>query len=183
MTGRSARLPTVIVRPGIPNAATTSIFSGIVREPLNGQVANVEIPMDLKHPVISHRTVIESLIKLHNTDEETFEHHGFGVDRAANLFATPVTLNDLYQHASEVAKENGIKKFGKVHVEINDELSSIVGSMLSDVECEIATALRLPGRNATAKDMVNAYAEDFLGIKLKDSGNKILHSLKLVLLV
>ena len=172
LTGRSARLPTVIVRPGIPNAATTSIFSGIVREPLNGQVANVEIPMDLKHPVISHRTVIESLIKLHNTDEETFEHHGFGVDRAANLFATPVTLNDLYQHASEVAKENGIKKFGKVNVEINDELSSIVGSMLSDVECEIATALRLPGRNATAKDMVNAYAEDFLGIKLKDRGNE-----------
>ena len=53
-----------------------------------------------------------------------------------------------------MAKENGIKKFGKVNVEINDELSSIVGSMLSDVECEIATALRLPGRNATAKDIV-----------------------------
>lgn len=28
--------PTVIVRPGRPNAATTSCFSGIVREPLAG---------------------------------------------------------------------------------------------------------------------------------------------------
>ena len=171
LTGRSARLPTVIVRPGMPNAATTSIFSGIVREPLNGQDAKVEIPMDLKHPVISHRTVIESLIKLHNTEEKTFEDYGFGVDRAANLFATPVTLNDLYQNASEVAKDNGLK-FGTAHVEINEELSSIVGSMLSDVECEIATAIDLPGRNATVKDMVDAYAEDFLGIQSNSSENR-----------
>ena len=77
-----------------------------------------------------------------------------------------------------MAKENGIKKFGKVHVKINDELSSIVGSMLSDVECQIATALDLPGRNATAKDMVNAYAEDFLGIKLKYGENKKMIFLK-----
>ena len=35
--GRGVRLPSVIVRAGEPNAATTSCFSSVVREPLAGQ--------------------------------------------------------------------------------------------------------------------------------------------------
>src|SRR5687767_3225224 len=35
--GRSVRLPTVIVRPGKPNAAASSWASGMFREPLNGE--------------------------------------------------------------------------------------------------------------------------------------------------
>ena len=34
--GRSARLMTVTVRPGRPNGAASSFFSGIIREPLAG---------------------------------------------------------------------------------------------------------------------------------------------------
>ena len=34
--GRACRLPSVIVRAGAPNAATTSCFSGVIREPLAG---------------------------------------------------------------------------------------------------------------------------------------------------
>ncbi|MCL4171172.1 UNVERIFIED_CONTAM: hypothetical protein GTU68_064983, partial [Idotea baltica] len=37
--GLSIRLPTICVRPGKPNAAASSFFSGIIREPLNGQEA------------------------------------------------------------------------------------------------------------------------------------------------
>ena len=41
--GRGARLPTVVVRAGAPNAATTSCFSGVVREPLAGVEAVMPI--------------------------------------------------------------------------------------------------------------------------------------------
>ena len=34
--GRTARLPTVIIRPGRPNAAASSFASGLFREPLSG---------------------------------------------------------------------------------------------------------------------------------------------------
>jgi D-erythronate 2-dehydrogenase len=34
--GRSVRLPTIVVRPGKPNAAASSFASGIIREPLAG---------------------------------------------------------------------------------------------------------------------------------------------------
>lgn len=40
--GRACRLPTVIVRAGEPNAATTGCFSSIVREPLAGTNVCVE---------------------------------------------------------------------------------------------------------------------------------------------
>ena len=37
--GISIRLPTICVRPGKPNLAASGFFSGIIREPLNGQEA------------------------------------------------------------------------------------------------------------------------------------------------
>jgi hypothetical protein len=36
---RVARLPTISVRPGLPNQAASSFASGIIREPLNGQAS------------------------------------------------------------------------------------------------------------------------------------------------
>ena len=36
--GRGVRLPTVLVRAGAPNAATTGCFSAVVREPLAGSL-------------------------------------------------------------------------------------------------------------------------------------------------
>ena len=42
--GRALRLPTISVRPGKPNAALSSFASGIIREPLNGQIAVCPVP-------------------------------------------------------------------------------------------------------------------------------------------
>ncbi|WP_425092817.1 D-erythronate dehydrogenase [Tropicimonas sp. S265A] len=42
--GTSVRLPTVSIRPGAPNAAASGFLSGILREPLAGQTA--ELPVD-----------------------------------------------------------------------------------------------------------------------------------------
>src|SRR3546814_3564080 len=45
--GRSARLPTVIVRPGKPNAAAYSFVSGLFREPLNGETFRIPVPDEI----------------------------------------------------------------------------------------------------------------------------------------
>ena len=47
--GLSIRLPTICVRPGKPNLAASSFFSGIIREPLNGQEALLPVPRDVRH--------------------------------------------------------------------------------------------------------------------------------------
>jgi len=67
--GRSVRLPTVIVRPGKPNAAASSWASGMFREPLNGETCALPIRRDQCQPMTGYRTVIESFIALHEVPE------------------------------------------------------------------------------------------------------------------
>ncbi|MBW4706478.1 SDR family oxidoreductase [Roseobacter sp. YSTF-M11] len=47
--GLSLRLPTICVRPGKPNLAASSFFSGIIREPLNGQKAILPVDDSVRH--------------------------------------------------------------------------------------------------------------------------------------
>ncbi|WP_435140773.1 D-erythronate dehydrogenase [Pseudopelagicola sp. nBUS_19] len=47
--GLSLRLPTITVRPGKANKAASSCFSGIIREPLNGQEAILPLPDTTEH--------------------------------------------------------------------------------------------------------------------------------------
>ena len=47
--GVSIRLPTICVRPGKPNLAASGFFSGIIREPLNGQEAILPVDTDVRH--------------------------------------------------------------------------------------------------------------------------------------
>jgi len=56
MDGISLRLPTIGVRPGKPNAAASSCFSGIIREPLNGEEAILPLPEETVHIHASPRS-------------------------------------------------------------------------------------------------------------------------------
>src|SRR4051794_5034207 len=60
--GRSARLPTVIVRPGKPNAAASSWASGMFREPLNGEPCQLPVRRGQSPPMNRYRTRIGSLL-------------------------------------------------------------------------------------------------------------------------
>ncbi len=44
----SLRLPTIVIRPGTPNAAASSFLSSILREPLNGAPANLPVARDTR---------------------------------------------------------------------------------------------------------------------------------------
>ena len=82
--GRSARLPTVIIRPGKPNAAASSWASGMFREPLNGETCELPVHRDQPHPMTGFRTVVDSFIALHEVPEERL-----GDDRAYGLPCAP----------------------------------------------------------------------------------------------
>ena len=66
----------MLVRPGAPNAATTSCYSGVVREPLAGAVKTLPLALDLVHPVASHRTVCKCLVTLAETSAADLAAHG-----------------------------------------------------------------------------------------------------------
>lgn len=60
--GRSLRLPTVVVRPGKPNAATSSFASSIIREPLQGKPAVCPVAPETELWIQSPRKVIGNII-------------------------------------------------------------------------------------------------------------------------
>jgi len=64
--GRVIRLPTVVVRPGKPNAAASSFASSIVREPMQGEEAICPVEAGMPIWIMSPRAAIKNLIHAHD---------------------------------------------------------------------------------------------------------------------
>lgn len=62
LDGVGIRLPTICVRPGKPNKAASGFFSGIIREPLNGQEAVLPVPETVRHWHASPRAAVGFLL-------------------------------------------------------------------------------------------------------------------------
>lgn len=89
LDGRSARLMTVTVRPGRPNAAASGFLSSIIREPLNGQDAVCPVPTDTLVALASPQRTIEGLLK---AAESTADAWG---RTAVNLPALTVKVSEM----------------------------------------------------------------------------------------
>ncbi|MGH8672364.1 MAG: D-erythronate dehydrogenase, partial [Burkholderiales bacterium] len=80
LDGRSLRLPTIVVRPGKPNLASTAFASGMFREPLNGAVCECPVDDSIELWILSPRQVIESFLHAHDLSASAW-----GTSRALNL--------------------------------------------------------------------------------------------------
>ena len=60
--GLVLRLPTIVIRPGRPNAAASSFASSILREPLNGEEAICPVPTTLEMFVMSPGKVVDAMV-------------------------------------------------------------------------------------------------------------------------
>ena len=101
--GRTARLPTVIIRPGKPNAAASSWASGMFREPLKGEVCRLPVRRSQPHPMTGFNTVVESFIFLHELPEGKL-----GDDRGFCLPAHQVTPEKAELVLTEIASVHGL---------------------------------------------------------------------------
>ncbi len=153
--GRSVRLPTVIVRPGKPNAAASSWASGMFREPLNGEACNLPIRRDQPHPMTGYRTVIDSFIALSEVDEAKL-----GKDRAYVLPAHRVTPQIAEKVIAEVAAERGIT-LGPIVEAFDARIQGIVDNWPQQVDGSRAIEIGLP-RPPELKVIVEQYVADFM---------------------
>jgi nucleoside-diphosphate-sugar epimerase len=94
----SLRLPTVIVRPGRPNKAASSFFSGIVREPLLGLDTELPVGDDFAVWVCSPRRAVDWL--LHAAAMDTSK---LGLDRSIDPPGISTTVAHLLQALDEVS--------------------------------------------------------------------------------
>lgn len=154
--GRSARLPTVIIRPGKPNAAASGWASGMFREPLNGEPCHLPVRRDQCHPMTGYRTVVESLIALHEVPPGRLSD-----DRAIGLPAHRVTPRLAETVLREIAEERGLR-LGPITDGFNARIQGIVDHWPVAVDGTRAVALGLP-QPPTLKAIVEQYLEDFGG--------------------
>jgi nucleoside-diphosphate-sugar epimerase len=96
--GRAARLMTVTVRPGRPNGAASSFFSGIIREPLAGVESVCPVSPDVSHPMSSPTRTVEGLIAVYEASREQF-----GGRAALNLPGLNVRVSDMLDALEQVA--------------------------------------------------------------------------------
>lgn len=96
--GRAARLMTVTVRPGKPNGAASSFFSGIIREPLAGLDAICPVSDEVTHPMSSPANTVAGLIAVFEASREAF-----GGRLALNLPGLNLRVRDMLDALEEVA--------------------------------------------------------------------------------
>ncbi|MFE1312620.1 D-erythronate dehydrogenase [Streptomyces sp. NPDC058755] len=102
LDGRVARLMTVAVRPGRPNAAASGFLSGIVREPLAGLPATCPVRPDLRVALASPRRTIQGILRIAEAER------GVGPGRLegqapVNLPALTVTVAEMLATLRNVA--------------------------------------------------------------------------------
>lgn len=149
--GRSARLMTVTVRPGKPNGAASSFFSGIIREPLAGVATTCPVDPEVSHPVSSPANTVQGLITVFEASREAL-----GGRLALNLPGLNVRVGEMLQALEEVA---GPQVRRRVRFERDERIAGIVAGWARGASAERALALGLRP-DTSFKAIVEQYIAD-----------------------
>jgi nucleoside-diphosphate-sugar epimerase len=133
--GRSARLMTVVVRPGRPNGAASGFLSSIIREPLNGQGVVCPVAPETMVALGSTARAIEGLITVAEVSRDAL------IGRTAlNLPAVTVSVNEMLDSLEAVA---GKSARGLVRFEPDAAITRIVSTWPPVIDSSRAQRLGL----------------------------------------
>jgi nucleoside-diphosphate-sugar epimerase len=153
LDGRSARLPTVIIRPGAPNAAASSFASAVMREPLKGIDYVLPVRPETAMPSLGYRAVVDGIIALHELPGEAL-----GEDRAVGLPSLRVTVADMIEALQRVA---GNRPLGRISVEPDPAIEAICATWPQGTIDDRALDLGLPSEHSI-DEMIAYYIEDYV---------------------
>src|SRR5712664_3375606 len=105
LDGRSLRLPTIVVRPGKPNAAASSFASAVIREPLNGVAYDCPVGPETGVWLLSPRRVVEAFMHAHDLPASAW-----GSNRVVNLPGITVTVAGMIEAMAEIAGAQAAKR-------------------------------------------------------------------------
>ena len=149
--GRVLRLPTIVIRPGRPNAAASSFASSVLREPLNGEEAICPVPLDQALFVMSPDKVIEALI--HGAE---IQEDAFGKFRAFILPGITTNVTEMLEALREVAGPDAV---ARVRHDPDPRIAPLVASWPARFETDKANQLGFVG-DRDFKQIIDAYVEE-----------------------
>jgi nucleoside-diphosphate-sugar epimerase len=103
LDGVSLRLPTICVRPGLPNRAASGFFSSIIREPLWGLPAILPVPRDVVHTMASPRSAVGFLLHAASMDTAPM-----GPRRAVTLPGVAVSVGEMIAALARAGGDPGL---------------------------------------------------------------------------
>lgn len=149
----SIRLPTICVRPGKPNLAASSFFSGIIREPLNGVEAILPVQDDVRHWHASPRSAAKFL-----THAASLDLAPLGSRRSLNMPGVSCTVAEQIEALRSVAGNDVVKL---IKPELDDRIVQIVAGWPRDFDPQRARDLGFESE-ADFEEIIRIYLEDDL---------------------
>lgn len=154
LDGIGIRLPTICIRPGLPNKAASGFFSGILREPLNGQEAVLPVADTVRHWHASPRAAVEFLLHA-----ATMDLRPLGQARSLTMPGLSATIGEQIEALRRAAGDRAV---ALIRREPNPDIGRIVAGWPERFDARRAAGLGF--RAETSFDeIVRVYIEDELG--------------------
>jgi len=151
--GIGLRLPTICVRPGLPNKAASGFFSGIIREPLNGKEAILPVDDSVRHWHASPRAAVEFLLRGAELDLSQL-----GARRSITLPGVSVTVGEQIEALRAIAGE---KTVALIRREPDETIKKIVAGWPRDFDAVRAKSLGFRA-DANFSAIIKSYIDDEL---------------------
>jgi nucleoside-diphosphate-sugar epimerase len=155
--GMALRMPTVCVRPGLPNKAASGFFSNIIREPLSGKEAILPVDPSVRHWHASPRAATQFLVRAAGMGGAAL-----GNRRALTLPGLSCTVAEQLEALKRVA---GAKALEKVKQVPDETIQKIVAGWPRNFNAARAIALGFTAEK-TFDDIIRVHIEDELQGKL-----------------
>lgn len=154
--GIGIRFPTICIRPGKPNKAASSFYSGILREPLNGQEAILPVDDDVRHWFASPRAAVGYIDHAATLDTSTM-----GAQRCMTMPGVSATVGDQIEALRAVAGDAAVALIRRVP---DPAVVAIISGWPRDFDTARALSLGFRAER-TFGEIIAVYLEDEMGQK------------------
>jgi len=157
MDGVGIRLPTICIRPGLPNKAASGFFSGILREPLSGKEAVLPVSEEVRHWHASPRSAVGFLVHA-----ATMNTAAIGPRRNLTMPGLSATVGEQIAALRRVA---GDKVAARIRREADPFIVGIVAGWPRNFDARRSRELGFTTAEKTFDDIIRIHIEDELGGK------------------
>jgi len=152
--GVGIRLPTIVVRPGKPNAAASGFFSNILREPLVGQEAVLPVSRDVRHWFASPRAAVGFL-----RHAATMDTAPLGWRRTLSAPGLSATVGEEIDALRRIAGDRAVRL---IREEPNETITRIVAGWPRNFDAKRALSLGFVAER-DFDEILRAHVDDELG--------------------
>jgi D-erythronate 2-dehydrogenase len=154
LDGVGVRLPTICIRPGKPNKAASSFFSGILREPLNGQEAPLPVGDDVRHWFASPRAAVGFFITA-----ATIDTSSLGVRRSMTMPGVSATVGEEIAALRKAAGDKAVALIKRVD---DPFVAKIVQGWAGRYDAKLAAGLGFKAEK-NFDEIITVYQEEEMG--------------------